>query len=194
MFISQPPCGDACVIGSEQQAVTTLPTSTRTSSADAVNMQPDQLESQAAHNKHSIPDRMFVAEGSACMPAISTDVPASSTESGQLGRHSRTLVPQDSRVTQQEQQPSNTTQEQQHITGPLKDDGVGGLCRKPGRGDRTLSMSCSDKLARWALLGVQVCLCGLLTCGCIKVCRSFAADGVCMQCWASHWMSRKPHI
>jgi hypothetical protein len=29
------------------------------------------------------------------------------------------------------------------------------LRRKPGRGDATLSMSCSDKLARWACLGVQ---------------------------------------
>ncbi len=28
--------------------------------------------------------------------------------------------------------------------------------RKPGRGDATLSMSCSDKLARWVLLGLQV--------------------------------------
>ena len=29
--------------------------------------------------------------------------------------------------------------------------------RKPGRGDATLSMACSDKLARWCLLGLQVC-------------------------------------
>ena len=33
---------------------------------------------------------------------------------------------------------------------------VGSMRRKPGRGDPTLSMSCSDKLARWACLGVQV--------------------------------------
>ena len=28
--------------------------------------------------------------------------------------------------------------------------------RKPGKGEGTLSLSCSDKLARWALLGLQV--------------------------------------
>ena len=30
------------------------------------------------------------------------------------------------------------------------------LRRKPGKGDATLSMSCSDKICKWALLGVQV--------------------------------------
>lgn len=32
---------------------------------------------------------------------------------------------------------------------------VGVIRRKPGRGEATLSMSCSDKLARWGMLGFQ---------------------------------------
>lgn len=29
---------------------------------------------------------------------------------------------------------------------------------KPGKGDRTMSLSCSDKIARWNLLGIQGCM------------------------------------
>lgn len=35
---------------------------------------------------------------------------------------------------------------------------VGAVRTKPGRGDRTLSVSCSDKLLRWHSSGVQVYL------------------------------------
>ena len=34
--------------------------------------------------------------------------------------------------------------------------GLGAVRRKPGRGDATLSLSCSDKIARWCCLGLQV--------------------------------------
>ncbi|KAI8027075.1 tRNA-specific adenosine deaminase TAD1 [Camellia lanceoleosa] len=44
-------------------------------------------------------------------------------------------------------------------TIPLKEGdsakGVGMVQRKPGRGDTTLSVSCSDKIARWNVVGVQ---------------------------------------
>lgn len=37
----------------------------------------------------------------------------------------------------------------------METQAAGMVRRKPGRGDATLSMSCSDKIARWNLLGLQ---------------------------------------
>lgn len=46
---------------------------------------------------------------------------------------------------------------QQHdVESYAEAQAAGVVRRKPGRGDATLSVSCSDKLARWCLLGLQV--------------------------------------
>ena len=47
-------------------------------------------------------------------------------------------------------------QQGHQIHGQQQGQQIGILRKKPGRGEPTLSMSCSDKVARWGLLGVQV--------------------------------------
>ena len=47
---------------------------------------------------------------------------------------------------------------------------------KPGKGDRTMSLSCSDKIARWNILGIQGCMMTSI-CGPIYLSSVVLADG-----------------
>ncbi len=52
------------------------------------------------------------------------------------------------KTTEVDYREAKTTPLAYHRTGPLR--------TKPGRGDRTLSLSCSDKILKWSQIGCQV--------------------------------------
>lgn len=217
MFISQPPCGDACVIGPNLQPVSRLPTctvsadTTRTQqtpiqqtnirhTADAAAMQ----QSQSAKQEGSDRSRVYSRKGS---PAAWTQtdshpttrrsasglrLSAASVSAGMQLTASRfaaspTLPGLGCLVEDSQGSQAGLQQAQGMLRGACtaSQRGEGGLCRKPGRGDTTLSMSCSDKLARWTLLGVQVCRNRCCCSSGLRVCRvgKIALSGCCLSCF-----------
>lgn len=58
---------------------------------------------------------------------------------------------------------------------------VGSLRTKPGRGPRSISMSCSDKIARWCILGLQGALLSRLLTSPVYLDAIFVAK------WAQYW-------
>lgn len=183
MFISQPPCGDACVIDSNLQPASRLPRPE--SSAHAADMQQNQLPQKdidssgegssgtrvsqtrdnSWHTTHTSSDGQGLPSG----PLFTRmHLTASESSAPPTLRGPGWLV-EDSQGCQ-----SGLQQADDMLRGECRGarQGLGHLCRKPGRGDTTLSMSCSDKLARWTLLGVQVCCCELcMCCDDVVVCR-----------------------
>jgi hypothetical protein len=136
MYISQPPCGDGSIIShhaSCQHDTANQKTAGHAPSLaagqDAGDIRPTQppVPSSAAAASSSAP-----ASGAAGTRTGAKAVSAALQQDGSL----MAAVPQASDVEAGQQQ-------------------VGVLRRKPGKGDPTLSMCCSDKLARWCCLGLQ---------------------------------------
>jgi tRNA-specific adenosine deaminase 1 len=144
LYVSQPPCGDASIYGSSSSCTD--------DSLDEVHMQPQQPQQLQQPQQQQQPTSGRTG-AKLLRPAGAADV-GGAVASG-AGTHAvpqahDTHAVQPSRGRQQHaaRAPSASDVE----AGPQQ---LGRLRRKPGKGDPTLSLSCSDKIARWCCLGVQ---------------------------------------
>lgn len=125
MYVSQPPCGDASILG--------------------------------AHG--CLTGGTGAAGGHACVGGSAAAADGYGRTGAKPLKRQRLGVADDdgySAQPQPQQEQGQWRLPQQHeVESYGEGQATGILRRKPGRGDATLSMSCSDKLARWALLGLQ---------------------------------------
>jgi tRNA-specific adenosine deaminase 1 len=149
IYVSQPPCGDGSIIGhgagcqqGAQEAAeaaaapAAAPATAASSSAEAAGC--GASASTFSGSTPAIIAAAAAAQTAAAQPPLAGARTGAKAIAASLGRGGSWVaaVPQASDVEPGEQQ-------------------AGVLRRKPGKGDATLSMCCSDKLARWACLGLQ---------------------------------------
>lgn len=147
MYVSQPPCGDASIFGA---AAGGGPQQAQEEEAPPVGAPTAAAKGQQQQAIGRTGAKVLRPLGAADV-AQAAAAAAAATVGHELAQ-----------PAQQEQVavvPSVPTA-QDVEAGPQQ---LGVLRRKPGKGDPTLSLSCSDKLARWACLGLQgSLLCSLL--------------------------------
>ncbi|XP_051978752.1 tRNA-specific adenosine deaminase 1 isoform X2 [Xyrauchen texanus] len=145
-FTSQTPCGDASIFpmtGSQVQPCEPVKESLHTQPERHGLKRPAERDLEDTHKCHRINTRdafstsRETADTDECK--VTTDA-KESTNSPDLHRTGAKCVPDG---------PSDPLQP------GLLYHSVGVLRVKPGRGERTLSLSCSDKLARWGVVGFQ---------------------------------------
>ena len=189
MFISQPPCGDACSLLEPDSSSTLQPASAKhstqqgntpcsspnntlqpKSSIAAATRQPDMCTTNTEVNAScdyagsfdSTPESVAeqVVQQQTASPSALGSCPKCATAQQRKVDTTPHVGAQD--TAGMAQQPASYQKDSMLLAdNPMfhtldKQHHAGSLQRKPGRGDTTLSMSCSDKIARWALLGMQV--------------------------------------
>lgn len=151
MVVTYPPCGDACIVShcTEQQPQSSGP------EQQPAAQQPGHAAGQGAG---PLQGATPAAVGSlaaqltiACSSEPPTGAAAAAAVSGTLRTGAKRLRHSDGsdgwEGSEEWAVPQACDVESCPEPGPLR--------RKPGRGDATLSMSCSDKIARWCCLGLQ---------------------------------------
>ena len=172
LYISQPPCGDASILGPAASCH-------HPQHQHQQHQPPQETRGSQAARQHSSPE---AAAAAACADSRGGGGSAQA-QAGGFGRTGAKALKrqriggsgdqlsaapsgpvEEAQQAHCEQQPGMQEQQQeeqwrlpqQHEVEPYAQaQAVGVVRRKPGRGDATLSMSCSDKLARWCLLGLQ---------------------------------------
>lgn len=144
LFTSHTPCGDASIIPKcdGEEEVTDDPGSiVEESGLEKVSLKRRREGGDECCKKRVKPgvgDKSEDAASSQC--GSNTEDEGRGVPSGDIHRTGAKCVPG-------EAQDLYKPNAGYHVTGVLR--------LKPGRGDRTLSLSCSDKIARWNVLGLQ---------------------------------------
>jgi tRNA-specific adenosine deaminase 1 len=174
LYVSQPPCGDASIFsthGSQasccgEQSPGDVLAAAADSDAARAGPQPSQPLGRTGAKVLRPLGAADVAEAAAAAAVAATAV--EQKPQAAAAQAISQLVPQAgstaaaTAASEQHGQPTGQDHQQQQVptardveVGPQQ---VAVLRRKPGKGDPTLSLSCSDKIARWACLGLQGCL------------------------------------
>ena len=191
MYISQPPCGDASILHAEGAEGAACQHGSAAGVAATAGAPPAAAgEQRGAGGTAAAAGVKGMAESfgrTGAKPLLKRqrlqpageEQPAGplNSGSGEAGQPAQQAQEQQQQQAQQPALQQAAAQEQwrlpqQHeVESYSAAQETGVVRRKPGRGDATLSMSCSDKLARWLLLGLQV-----------------GAEGMLSYLWMEQWM------
>ncbi|CAN2389367.1 tRNA-specific adenosine deaminase activity [Pristimantis euphronides] len=145
-FTSHTPCGDASIIPMLPLEDQLCPTSTAPLEATSLLCSPITNKRKQMVSDSPTGNKRMRSDGSDQQTGRE-DEPKEKEESAGVTPEARDVFRTGAKCVPGETHDRHDSGVDYHTVGVLRN--------KPGRGDRTLSMSCSDKMARWNVLGCQ---------------------------------------